>query len=78
MKCCFYYYKLNLKLKLNQFDSFVKALEIYTSPNFRKDLSLLEELIQLKWRMNAHTNEKKKGSLEGDLQNIRTFFQKTN
>nr|YP_764365.1 putative site-specific DNA endonuclease [Stigeoclonium helveticum]ABF60215.1 putative site-specific DNA endonuclease [Stigeoclonium helveticum] len=66
------------QVRQNQYDLFLEALEIYTLPNFRSDLSLLERIIHIKWSLNPHTNYKKKGSLEGDLEKVRTYFHKTN
>jgi hypothetical protein len=51
----------------------MRALDILNTPNFRKDLTLLEELINIKWSMNYATNYKKKGSLKSDLAEIRVW-----
>lgn len=66
------------QVRQDQYDLFQEALEIYNSPNFRSDLSLMERVIFIKWNMNPKTNYKKQGSFEKDLDNVRAYFQKTN
>ena len=62
----------------NQFDCFSKALILYTSNNFRSNENLMKEFIRLKWRMNVHTNYKKKGSIEKDFHKILQVFKVRN
>lgn len=70
--------KILPQVRKNQYECFSKAIEIYTLPNFRNDLSLLEEFIRLTWRMNPGTTSKRAGSLEDDLVKIQHWFNNRN
>lgn len=62
--------------RLNQYDCFVKALNLYDRTNLKANLAQAEEFINLKWNMNPATNSKKSGALTKDLDNIRDWFNK--
>jgi hypothetical protein len=64
------------KVRLNQYNCFVKALNLYNLDNFKADLALAEDFIRLKWDMNKATNSKKQGDLPTDLGKIRDWFKK--
>jgi hypothetical protein len=63
------------KFRKNQYDCFAEAITIYTSGKYYEDLRKAEKLIELKWSM-APNSRQKKGSLNGDLINVRIWFNK--
>jgi len=65
-------------VRQNQYDCFRKALDLYSSPNFRQELAKLEDVIHLKWVMNPDTNYKKSGSEQEDLAKVRLYFNNKN
>lgn len=64
------------KAKLNQYDTFVKALDLYDLASFKANLSEAEAFIGLKWSMNPATNSKKAGDLQTELAQIRDWHSK--
>lgn len=62
-------------VRFNQYNCFVKALNLYNLSSFKANLDQAEEFINLKWSMNPGTNSKKVGDLNKDLTNIREWFE---
>lgn len=57
-----------------QYDTMAKALDIYNTDTYKRDLSKAKELIGYKWAINPDSSQKKKGTLEKDLKDIVVWF----
>ncbi len=62
-------------VRLNQYNCFVEAINLYDLTRFRANLAQAERFIILKWIMNPGTNYKKDGDLNTDLIKIRNWFR---
>jgi hypothetical protein len=66
------------QVRQNQYNAFKRGLALYTSANFREDLSLMEEFAKIVWNINPGTISKRKSSLEEDLSKVKTYFDTKN
>ena len=62
------------RTRQNQYNTMQKALKIYNTDVYQTDLEQAKELIRCKWDINPDSPQKKKGSLETDLEKIVVWF----
>ena len=63
-------------VRLNQYQLFSEALRLYRDPKFRTDYSLGSKFIELKWKMNPGTNDKKKGTFDVDMAKVFRYYNR--
>jgi len=72
-KCDFDFQNLPEK-RLNQYTLFVKAYNMYFSPNFRKNLSVLQEFIRITWQINPTKESASNSSEQEELEKVAIYY----